>query len=891
MARHGFHVIIQHNLKKEQYLAIAFLLMANSLSWAFPLPGSQITNIASGDFADEQGNVQIVDSNPVSLTIQKVLALELNQDQQQIGNIGAKLNFPHLLTNSGNSADEYQLSLTQATDDNFDLTDVAVYADRDQNGLPDDNVNLLAGGTVKLEAGRSLALVVAGSIPVTVTPGQQARFILRATSNENNALIKTVNDTATVVDDAVLQVTKAQSISAGIGNTEITYTLTYTNTGTAAGKLLVKDTLNSALQYKAGSALWSNGSGALTDANDGNETGANNGLNYRVLSGNQIEFEIASIPALTTGSVSFKVQVADTAVDTIANTAIYTQYDSGNAIKKNTQTNTVIYINQHNLGVVANNKAASASNAGNPNSAPDNLTVIASAVAGQEVLFDNYIWNTGETTDIYNLTVSTSNLPACARVKIYASDGKTMLVDSNGDGVIDTGTIAQGSVKHIKVGVYSTPDCTASTPILLDLLARSVTNVNTNDAVRNQLNAINPAGITDLYNSDNTGVGVGNVDNGGNAWISKTIASGGKAVFPLVINNTANTANNYTLYASATVINLNNLSNISLPAGWSVSFYEGDATCTTLGNQITNSGSVAANSTKQYCAIVQVSTSVNNTTLPIWFAIKSAANQQGDVVKNEVKVQAVRNLNLLTDQQGQVQIGGSIVYLHTLKNLGTVQEGTAAGQVKLEAIPANTNDGFTYTLYYDANQNGQLDSADIIATDLATITGNNGLAPNQSIQLLLKVQAPTTATNGMSSQANLTITPLGTIQGLNAAIAKNTDITTVGVNQLRLVKSQVKDETCSATTFNTLTYSTVPVQVKPNQCVVYRLTVRNESASSVNAVVIQDVVPVYTTLKNAPPPSSSQGSVTVTGDQIRADIGTVASSQSAYLYFSIRVNP
>lgn len=282
MARHSFRGIMKNSSKKQQYCSALFLLLLSGTSWALPQPGSQITNIATGEFADEQNNLQLIDSNPVSLTIQKVLALDLSQDQQQIGNIGAKLNFPHLLTNMGNSVDDYQLTLTQASDDNFDLSSVAVYADRDQNGLPDDNVNLL-GSTVRLEAGKSLAVVVAGTVPVTASSAQQARFVLTATSTQNNTLLDTVNDTATVVDDAVLQVTKAQSISSGIGNSEITYTLTYTNTGTAPGKLLVRDILNGNLQYKVGTAVWANGSGALTDVNEGNESGANSGINYRVV--------------------------------------------------------------------------------------------------------------------------------------------------------------------------------------------------------------------------------------------------------------------------------------------------------------------------------------------------------------------------------------------------------------------------------------------------------------------------------------------------------------------------------------------------------------------------------------------------------------------------------
>ena len=46
------------------------LWVVSQVAFALPVPGSQITNIASGDFLDAQGNLQVINSNPVSLTIQ-----------------------------------------------------------------------------------------------------------------------------------------------------------------------------------------------------------------------------------------------------------------------------------------------------------------------------------------------------------------------------------------------------------------------------------------------------------------------------------------------------------------------------------------------------------------------------------------------------------------------------------------------------------------------------------------------------------------------------------------------------------------------------------------------------------------------------------------------------
>lgn len=46
-----------------------------------------------------------------------------------------------------------------------------VYADRDQNGLPDNTEDLLVG-SIELNAGQSLAVLLVGSIPTNVSFNQ-----------------------------------------------------------------------------------------------------------------------------------------------------------------------------------------------------------------------------------------------------------------------------------------------------------------------------------------------------------------------------------------------------------------------------------------------------------------------------------------------------------------------------------------------------------------------------------------------------------------------------------------------------------------------------------------------------------------------------------------------
>ena len=866
-----------------------FIGFQSSIALAQPKAGSSITNIASGDFYDEQGNLQVINSNAVVLTVQAIYALNLQSNQQNIGTIGSKLNFPHVLTNTGNIVDNYTLSLSQLSNDQFNLDNMAVYIDRDQNGEPDDNNNLINSSTsFRLEAGEFASLVVVGSIPTNAVAGNVANFTLTAVSQHDNAIIKTVNDTVKVVDDAVVQVTKAQSISFGKTGTEITYTFTYINTGTAAARFVLLDTLATDLSYKSGSASWSNGLGALTDADD-DETGANSAVKYQVNNGS-VKFELASVSALSKGTVSFKVTVNPNALEKVPNTANYEQYNvSNNTLLKNTTTNTVIFNVQQTLGVVLNYSSANANDDGEPNGGLNNLQIQNNTFGGitKEVQFDHYVWNTGQATDTYNLSLLKSNVPSCAVVRLYHADGRTLLTDSNGDGIIDTGGLATGVSKRIKLGVYFPANCTSTSTMDFDITATSVTDTSIKNSTRDRLINTVAVGESDLYNSNNSGLGVGNVaGSGGQALLVKNGVNGTDVVFPLVIKNSSTVSNNYNLYASIANIDINSI-NTTLPTDWKVKFYNGDTTCQSLQSEITSTGNLVAGATKQYCAVVSVPANTTLSNLPIWFAMKSPMNAQGDSIKDQVDI-ALRKLTLANDQQGRINIGGTVVYLHSLKNVGSFVEGDASGKVSLNVVPQNINDGFTYTLYYDANNNGVLDGTDPIATDLFI---SSGLVPQNSIQLLLKVQAPTTATNGMASAANIVISATNTIQGVTLVSVQNTDLTTVDPTQLRLTKEQTKDETCVLMNVATATYSSTPLMIKPKQCVTYRLTIKNDGSTPAANVVINDVVPAYSILRSSLVPSVSKGAVVVSGNQISGNIGALAPQEQAALYFSIQVTP
>lgn len=880
--------------KNHYYVGLTALFFSNCL-YAFPAPGSYISNIASGDYADETGNILIVNSNPVSLEVQKILALTLVQNQQQQGTAGGQVNFPHVLTNTGNTLDTYKLSLIQPKGDDFDLKDVQIYADRDQNGIPDDQIDLLTSNTsVALKAGESLSVVVVGNIPLTVATAQKSIFELKATSQTTNSLLASVNDTVIVVDDAVISVLKAQDKSQGNVTDVITYTLTYRNNGTDTAKLTITDVLDDSLQYIAQSAQWNQSSVKLTDADDTENT-VNVGIKYQ-LDNKTIKAEIASVPPLSSGVLTFQVNVKNADKTKIPNTAKYIYIGNKSTASYSLDSNTVHYTLAPSLGVVLNNKSSSSSNIGDD----DNLVTKNELKPGQEVLFKNYVWNTGNITDVYNLSYTLSNLPACAQVRLYGKDGKTLLTDTNGDGVVDTGSLATGAVKEIQVGVLASTSCnTEISNITVDVKATSVTSSDISDPTRNVITKlVASSSESDLYNSNKSGQGVnggiGEIDNGGEAWLKGTVIDG-KVVFPLVAENKSTQSNNYNLFASFAAIDPKNISVVTA-SGFTVKFYEGDATCTTLGQQITNTGTVAAGKTKNYCAVIQVDSSQQNFKKPIWFAIQSPVNQQADVIKDEIDSSVVRQLILTNDQQGQVSVGGSLVYVHTLKNTGTVMEGSASGSVvKFKVTSLKQDDGFIYSLYYDANNDGKLDAADKFIdanTTLNTLTSSVGIPSQKSIQLLLKVSSSETVLQGTSSVAEI-IVEAGDYQGITLADIKNTDVTTVGTINMQLTKYQsVLDcaEPLDQAKVSALAFSTQALAVEPGHCVVYKLNLLNKGISTVNAVQFIDVVPAYTTLHKGPlllPAGTNQSS----GEKISGAVGSLAPGAEANMYFMIRVNP
>ncbi|WP_374297358.1 beta strand repeat-containing protein [Acinetobacter sp.] len=726
-------------------LALGGVAVAQTTQAAAPAAGSNINNIASATYNDASGNPQSVTSNQVTTTVLQVGSFTLVDNRTASANPNGSVSLSHTLTNTGNGSDTYTLALAQLTTDAFNLNNLQVYLDANNDGVKDSNTPVTS---VTLAPGASVGLIIESTVPSTVTTGQ-AQYTITATSAFDSAT-DTDTDTVVVTNGAVLRIEKAASVSSVSANGEIEYTLTYRNTGNAAAaNVSITDNIDvTKVAYVPNSGRWNGSATPLTDGAFGDPAG----INYQVNATTGVMLiSLDNVPANSTGTIKFKVQANTTNTANILNTAsVFDDNDNDasttpNGVTPTNSNQTVVTVTRTYSGTVnerTNNDYADAATV--PSDVNQDNTVKENATIGTPVVFGNntgsadqgpdqiVIHNTGTGVETYNVTVNQADLPAGSTVELFKSDGATPLTDTNGDGIVDTGPIAAGSTANIVAKVtlpsnYSTP----------------INSATTDDVIL----TIDP------------------------------------------VNNPSASAN--------------------------------------------------------------------------------------DTLKLSIVDVLARDIDFLADQQGQIQPGGTILYTHTLTNNGGFDEGVGSSVLTLtdpSTTHAGTMAGAVTSVYVDLDNDGVADINELVTNfsgtgagslqDLLSQTGTAGLQPGESVSILVKVEAPLNATAGQYDLSTITITPTGTLGGLNApAAVQVVDRTVVNIGQLRLEKFQGLDINCDGDLTDTdeISFTKGTLQAKPGQCIQYRIVATNDGNQQVTNVVMSDPVPAYTTVSTAPAPAFTTG--------------------------------
>lgn len=845
------------------------------MAQAAPAAGTSIGNQASATYTDASSTVRTVTSNLVVAIVQQVASVTLTQDASRTVSVGSQVSYPLTLTNTGNGTDTFNLTFAQSGA--FAFTSVLLYADANGDGLADNTTPITA--TTALAMGATFRFVAIGTVPTTAASGNTNSLVVTATSTFSGGATASVTGSTTVTSNAVVAVSKAMNVATGLpGSGPHTITLTYNNSGnTAASAVQLRDLLPAGMVYVAGSARWSGtGSTVLTDANNADAQGAGPTVTYDfgVTAGNQVTAVVSSVAAGQAGAVTFQVTIAtfDSAsasgqlAGVVNNTASVT-YNDGAAV----------------VGPVASNTFAFT--VGNVVATTMTGQTVASAAQGSTVALTNVVRNNGNVPDSFDITVGASSFPAGSAFALYQADGVTPLIDTNGNGVPDTGLLASGVSYNVVLRI-TLPTGASGGPFSVNKTATSRLDPSRSATVADTLTAITSNTVDLTNNAALGGAGVTGVGAGPEAvaQTTNTTNPGTTTRFSLFVNNTSAVADTYDLAAST----VSSFASLTLPAGWTVVFRD------TGNSVITNSGVVNAGTARQIFADVFVPASQAAVPAPgqaLYFRILSPSSGATDRKLDAVVVNTVRNVQITPNNTAQVFAGSSVVYGHTLTNAGNVSENAGPSTVTLSL--ANTQAGFSSIVYRDANNNGVIDPTDPVvnvAADLGTI------APGATVRLLVRVSAAAGAAAGITDTTTLSVAIAGVING-NAPSAgvSATDTTTVIAGNLVLLKEQALDANCDGVADTAFSNANIGAGATPGACIRYRITVTNVGTSDVVSVVLSDATPANTTYHATAAASTTSGTVTApaggsTGT-ISASVGTLAPSAAAVLSFGVRISP
>ncbi|MBS0213045.1 MAG: DUF11 domain-containing protein [Proteobacteria bacterium] len=862
-------------------MAILMLLCLSGIAGAVPPPaGTSIGNQASATYTDASGIGRQVTSNPVQTIVLQVASLTLVSTQTQTATPGSVVYYPHTVTNTGNGSDTFNLGAVN-TSGPFNMSNIQIFADNG-SGQP---VGPAITNSGSLASGASFRFIVVATVPVTATTGQQNVMTVTATSQFDGTKTATNTDTTKVTSNAVIALTKGISASSGApGSGPYTYTLTYTNNGNnTATTVTVTDIVPSGMAYIAASSRWSiTGATALSDSGGTTGTAPNTITSSYNAGSGTLTYVVNQVTPGQSGTITFQVNVKAGTLAGVQNNTATESYNDGSGTTVSGNSNTVPF------NVTATTTAGVTMTG----------STVASANPGTLVSFTNVVTNTGNATDTFDITFVSNTFPVGTTFTLFKSDGVTPLVDTNGNGIPDTGPLAPGASYNVIVKAQL-PANASGGPFNLIKKATSTINPTVSTTTTDTLTSVTADSVDLTNNSAVTtppappapGQGAGPEPT---PVITNTVNPGASSTFTIYVNNTGPVSDSYNLAAS----NVANFSSITLPPGWTVVFKldGGAGNCSTTGATISTTPSVPAGGNVVVCAVVTVpATGAGSVagTSDTYFRAVSSASGAHDTIHDAVTVNQIRAITIAPNNTNQTYPGGTVVYTQHLTNNGNSVEGNGtASTITLSA--ADIKAGWTSVLYYDANNNGVLDATDPIvpAAGIQALPGlSGGLAPGQSITIFDKVTAPSGAQVGDVDVSTITVTTAnGTYTSPAPPVATATNGTTIIAGNLQLVKMQALDATCSGPTGGTV-YSMANVNALPGQCVLYQITVTNVGTAAATSVVVSDATPAYTTLSSAA--TTTVGTVTSPGigstGTVSATVGALNPAQNAVVVFGVKV--
>ncbi|MEJ8837100.1 beta strand repeat-containing protein [Ramlibacter sp. AN1133] len=867
-------------------LALAFsMLLPATSAHAAPAAGTVIGNQASATYTDGSGTSRTTTSNLVQTTVSQVKSFTLTANGNQTATPGQTVYFPHTINNTGNGTDSYNLNAATGAPGTpgFTPTGMVYYADANGDGVPDNATPITTSTPVP--AGGQFRFVVAAVVP----GGAALGAIGNVTVNVSDTVTSLSNTDQITVAASAVSVTKSLDITSGPSpsTSAVTVTLRYTNSGTAAASALeITDVLPSGMTYVAGSALWSGSS--LTDTAGGDPAG----ISYSAVTTGGVTTiiaTIASVPAGGSGDVKFKVNIASGLAPTNGgNQSVTTNVAT---YKTSTQTTTM---STNNALYTVLQTASVALSASSTVPGDTSTATVALAAQGSVVSFPIYAFNTGNGTDTLNISYANiGTFPAGTTFQIFRGDGTTPLIDTNGDGIVDTGPLAPSTTVPMALVVKATLPASGTPgagPFSATFTATSVFSSAATDTVLVSLTAITPSAVDVTIDAAfGQGGALGTGTGSGTAVKTDSVtplqSASSTWLFRMYVNNRGTAADAYNLSLQS-----------AMPAGWGVTFYANTAgSCATLGSSISSTGSIAGQGSLLVCAVVTVPSIQSGFAAPgsrtFELLARSASNptQSNDYAAVAIDLATVNSVSLSPNGIQQTYAGAPVTYTHSVANLGnTAQTVTFTAGFLTDAQVAA---GWTSSAYIDSNNNGVFEPG----TDpLVSTTSSIPLAVGASKTIFVRVFAPGSATS--ASPADVT-TLTATYTGGTTSATDTTGIT----DGLLLLKEQVATACGGGAPAGP--YSSNPIAAgaatAPGQCIGYKITATNTTAQTISNVVLSDTVPANTTLNTGCGSPAASGGATIGGTAtttgstgtVTATAATLGANASFTATFCVQINP
>lgn len=195
-----------------------------------PPAGTRILNQADASYVT-QGFTQRISSNAVRLFVSPVEALSLVQPNSRRVAPGSPVALPHRLTNTGNIAATYSLSVQNQGGDDFDLLGLRLVRDLNSNGLVDNGEPAFAPtDTIVLQPGEGADFLILGQTPGDARSESGANVQISARSQAQNATASNV-DRVVVSPGPAVSVRKSATPDNATRGQLVTWSLTANSNG------------------------------------------------------------------------------------------------------------------------------------------------------------------------------------------------------------------------------------------------------------------------------------------------------------------------------------------------------------------------------------------------------------------------------------------------------------------------------------------------------------------------------------------------------------------------------------------------------------------------------------------------------------------------------------